>query len=841
VNLLSDIYSSKAYWITRQHFYKSTFYIRTKFFSSKKLAKEQIYQTKSSLNYLKITSISILKILMMVGLLFELEYFAELYWNSHLASFPKWLKHLQQITPKPIYPDDGDNVLYLISVIASVAGVTLALFYTILATLASTAYAKVHSSIRNLLIYDKDTQGYLRRLTNVTAFAIIMLLALSLHYHAGNLVLASLVIYSLTTLYGILKMGMGIYNFFEPSTVAATVIKEILTAINEVTIKGDYWNDSSFQNYYYQNASRQTENLHLIIDLCLKDPDFKKSTFTSLTQSTLFTLVNYIDLKPQIPEDSRWFPFVANHKSYFETDMSSRGLSNSTQTYVRPEMVHNHFWMEELIVNELSVTLRQVLKTTDLQLFASIVSSYRLLTSRLSKALDVKTGQALIAALFDQFQDIKNKEISADTIICYKDWEYHLGVCEGLCYNLLDFQMGVIARMTEFSKKKIEDEYIKIKWGETDTIYSTDLIPDLYLVLKDYNKFLLNEQYVEGKEITPAWYIKQKLISELLLKFSYKFTDTVSLFDKYLLRLAKHYQDTNNTLVASFIIHIGLEILDKFSYRLPMLEQTVSELDAFELIKGEFIWKKIDFKQVQSMLSDYENKCLSILSDCFLKLSLVKWSNEFPDIYGRSYAALAQAINSCYVNNNLDFFKKMFPEFLRGVIIGYNNFRTQFTQYHNSSSVTYQTLTDLMEISGYAYLYSCIYDEWDYWNIVKGAWNDNFEFTEQNITLLISNQVYYKKVLFGTGISFGEKHKRGLAFANSCNEVRKKHSTIPNDKDIIAETFIKDDRGYNLYEVAEIFIELHLFTFLSAKASLNLMERRLFKNILWKMSKMQHI
>ena len=59
-------------------------------------------------------------------------------------------------TPKPIYPDVKDSVLYLVSVIASVSGVILALFYPLLATIASTTYAKTHSSFfsfKNLAIF----------------------------------------------------------------------------------------------------------------------------------------------------------------------------------------------------------------------------------------------------------------------------------------------------------------------------------------------------------------------------------------------------------------------------------------------------------------------------------------------------------------------------------------------------------------------------------------------------------------------------------------------------------------------------------------------------------------
>ena len=109
------------------------------------------------------------------------------------------------------------------------------MFYPVLATIASTAYAKVNANIRNLLFYDKETQNFLKRLTFLTAFSIALLLFLSLGYKPRTLILSFITLYSLITLFGILKIGLGVYEFLDPSMLSRIVFDKLSQNINDVT------------------------------------------------------------------------------------------------------------------------------------------------------------------------------------------------------------------------------------------------------------------------------------------------------------------------------------------------------------------------------------------------------------------------------------------------------------------------------------------------------------------------------------------------------------------------------------------------------------------------------
>ena len=276
-----SIYSKKEYWLWKSKIQSLKFQLRKRDYYSKKFLNEKIYQIKSTIIHIKSSIWSICKAVIVIVFLIICEETTSAYWNAHINIFPNWLLNLQKFIPKPTYPDDKDAIIELVSVIASVTGVILALFYPMLATIASTAYAKVHSSIRNLLLQEKETQGYLRRLTFLTAYSITVLLFLSFHFQVGSLILTFLVLYSFITLFGILKIGLGIFNFFEPSTLIRSVISNLIDTIKSVTTEGAYWNDKNFQAHNYKIAFGQIENLSLITNLSIKD-DFNETSFKSI-------------------------------------------------------------------------------------------------------------------------------------------------------------------------------------------------------------------------------------------------------------------------------------------------------------------------------------------------------------------------------------------------------------------------------------------------------------------------------------------------------------------------------------------------------------------------------
>lgn len=453
---------SKKYWTLKNRVQLIQFRLKRQRYRNKNLFFEEKRKANSTITHIRLALWSIFKAVGFIALILFIESFATNYWQTHLSSFPNWLIKLQELLPKPTYPDDRDAIIELISVIASVTGVILALFYPILATIASTAYAKVHASIRNLLLYEKETQAYLRRLTYLTASSITVLLCLSFNFLPGNLLLSFLAFYSLTTLFGILKIGLGVYNFFEPSTLAGIVFNKLTDSVKNVTTEGEYWNDKNFQNHHYKLAFEQTENLSLLTSLCIKDDDLKESSFKSIFRTSLYTLRFYLIQKPKIPIDSLWYPNTYEHRSYFESDMSMRQLSMNTNTLTQPKVKPNRYWLEERIVNNLSNGLESVVKSGYVNVLGESILITHGVFDYLGAIMDLRTGEIILDKLLINVRLISNKKEKKTEVSNYENWKDELGCIETYCYAILRLQVGIFETINSFSSDKIIQEYKKI-------------------------------------------------------------------------------------------------------------------------------------------------------------------------------------------------------------------------------------------------------------------------------------------------------------------------------------------------------------------------------------------
>jgi hypothetical protein len=796
------IYSFKQYWKTIGLFKSVNFKIRRASFKGKKFISTEKETLSNTYRQFKIVLWQIVKAFLSLVLLFLIEYFSTKLWFNYIDYIPKWIISFHKTIPKTIYPTNKDAVLYLVSVIASVTGVILALFYPVLATIASTAYAKVNANIRNLLFYDKETQNFLKRLTFLTAFSIALLLFLSLDYKPRTLILSFITLYSLITLFGILKIGLGVYEFLDPSMLSRIVFDKLSQNINDVTTKGENFDERNFQSYYHNLATGQIENLSTITRLSIDVNDVNESSLQKSVSITYLILQNYLKSKSKIPEKSLWFPKIFEHSSYFTSDTTHRSLSNNTNTFIQPNVIQDYFWFEDKILQNIANISNTLISNGHITIFNETSKNSINVLSYLGYSLDLRTGKNLLERMLNNTSlIIKNAKQQTNN---YEDIKAELTSIELYSGNFLSFQIYILERITLFDSIKLGKEIDKINWLDNQSIYEIDIIPELYDTLNGLSKNLRNEKLIEEVIITPDWYIKQKISAKYINIISKKLDDTIELFDKQILSLV----EDNQPLLTSFLIQKGLEIINKLNYRFLKLKKSVSDISKFEKVEKEFEWLKPDFEKIDKQLKNYENQCILILSKNIVETSNVIWNNQFPDIFGQSYSMISNYINKSFEENNEELINQVFPPFLESALNAFNQLNKRYKDYYRPERISYQVLLDAMEISSYSYIYSKLYKKDTYWIKNKEAWDTYFTPTKENIELLVNLYKYYKTELFGVGINHDDKNQRTLTLKKIVKETK---IDINKINDCFVETFLERDGLFSSSDVTEVFIEKYLF------------------------------
>ena len=666
--------------------------------------------------------------------------FKNAYFNFKIY-FPSWTQIFINYIPKPKYPEDRESIEGFVSLIASISGVLLALFYPVLATIASSGYAKVNSSIRNLLFLEPITQNYLRRLAFLTAYSVCTLLLIVFRIYPGNLIIILLGLLSLGSLFNLLKIGSGVYNLFDSSTLATIAIKSIFKSMRNITIESAYWNNSNFQSFFRRQVEQDLETLRLLNIVSIKGVAISEKSFISTVSQTLGLLKYYLQIKSRIPIESRWFKTNRVHQSYFETSMTNRQLSVSNRTYTVSNEVSNNYWLEEQIFDIYSEIGRKVC------LLENQETRYRYLLESVQ----------LLHYFGDSFEfDLANRLILENSAIAktslknnvedtYENSNTNLVLIESvISLSLRDYHLSFFNAVEFLTKNKFNGELKRIDWTNRSSLYKIKLPYQLNSFLEEYFTYIENEIFVEGKQITPIWYISQHITSEYLILVNNNFKKIIEQVSIIVLPLLENYK--NNHLIVSFISQCTLEIIDKIKYRIPIITNILSEFDSNDIHKGSYKFTKIDSKTAFSQLDRLNDKFVLEIADNLMEIYSIKWKNNSPDIFARSFLIISQEINKSFLEKNFNKFQLLFPNFLKCCIYSFKTlYKGRFQgKYHHPFEIIYQFHIEVLQLSGLAFIYSELL-ELPYWEECINAWH-KMELHKNEIELIISSYEYFTNV-----------------------------------------------------------------------------------------------
>lgn len=745
------------------------------------------------------------------AILLIIENLANSFWHSHFHDIPKWLIKVQLYLPKPQYPSSNDAVIELLSITASIAGVLLALFYPVISTIASTVYAKVPSSLRKLLLNEKYIKGYLKAITYLTGISLATLIAFSFGFKPGNLILFLLLLLSLVVLFSLLKVGMWIHEFLEPKTLINTIRKDLIESIAAVTTSGINYKDNAFQNFHRKNTIIHLQNMTLITKLTLEN-DYNEEAIKTCFTSYINILRYYSIVKSNIPLKSEWFPKKRIHKSYFESTMTDRGLVFDTNTYVQPTNSENLFWLEENIIETLHKIMINSIKNENFELLRDCFIESNNLFHELGHNLNSKIANKLFSSnnlIYRKFVgSLKVKSTKQD----YELIKLELEVVESYFRTFLGFEFYYIEKLKGLDYNSFKTFFEKISFQNEKTIYESGFPFDLNETLEKISNNIKTEILIEGKKITPDWYLSQWICAEYLFIFSPQIQESISNTCKYLLDEIKFGSSNKMSLFASFASHIGIESLTKITFKINELKNTINSLDKFIKVKDEFKWMKPDFDSILDLLKKEQTKLLLETNANIIEISGLNWTKDYPDVFAHSYLLLTKSIFDALVNDNLELFKTLYPNFVNASFIAMLDNTKNFKHFDNPDNVSFQTIIELMEITGYAYLFSDI-SKIKYWDFIEDFWREmEEEEVKRNFVIMVSYYHHYKNNIAGVGINYTDQHKRKLIFHDYLEQ-----KAIRSSENFIVNLFIPKNKYESFYdEVSELTIELLIFTYISS-------------------------
>jgi len=234
---------NRWFWRIRHYFLSWNFYLNRFLFSAAERKKrlDEDFSIASSLFSGVVSTVILSCIFVFFFSLIDILLGHVSYTGSHSKRIISTL--LSLVSP------DNSSYVALYSVIASIAGVFLGLYYTAISGVVS-AYAKFPDNIRNLLLREKVGNFYIRLLSLTTVLS-VFLIGYKVFWNNPSILLSLFVLLlGCFSIFCFTLLGVRAFFFFDPASFGDVLFQDLCKQIKLATVNGYKFEDPNFQAYY---------------------------------------------------------------------------------------------------------------------------------------------------------------------------------------------------------------------------------------------------------------------------------------------------------------------------------------------------------------------------------------------------------------------------------------------------------------------------------------------------------------------------------------------------------------------------------------------------------------
>jgi len=739
---------SRWFWKLRYYLNFIIFYVNKLFFQQRekiKHAKEGFSITKELVKL--ITPSFLVALLIVIGLEVVEKFLLSFVVVSKPLFIKKILNYLVIFHNKLL--TSVDSLDTLLSIVASVSGIFLGLYFTAISVVASSVYARMPNNIRELLLKEKVGNQYIKILATLTSVSLILLGYRVFGGHPGIFTSLFVVTLGCFGIFCFVVLGLRAFFFFDPTRLGDAIFYDLSNNIRLSTIRGFRWTDPNFQSHYQKLAAKNISTLNTLIKLCTKEHQLQKQPLSSILKKTIYFLTNYAQQRSFIPSESRWYALMPRYKSWFFYDSFALTIALQTKTSIQPEMVPNPYWLEDDIIEILSSTFGKALQKENLEVVYEALCSLNRYLEILGANLEFKKGLDVITKLSKPIEKYYDTHTFSNLEDKHKDIDLALFDRYGL--TIISLSVGFYKMIRDLNMQDILKKIDTTNWLSNKNIYEKRFPPPILSRLEYIQKGLKFEKRVEDRIISPNWYIRQLVVVRYIEIFQEVVKELISSIEDFFVSKSEAFISKKSFVFSALHSQRGLEMCNKIKAHLPYLRKLVEELEKIRINK-ELPWPQWDWNEINDRIDKSYDKLIENLAKCIPTLSLIEFRENFPDLFGQTYTIVCQDCYDSMILKKTKKFRNLFPLLFLGSLAAHEKLRKELKDWppETALSICLEPLLDIMELSGYAKLYSELFDIPEIWDICKTTWDKYFESHNQpsNGLRFLIELYKYRKSLF---------------------------------------------------------------------------------------------
>lgn len=587
-----------------------------------------------------------------------------------------------------------------LSVMVGVVGVFLGLYCANIMSMYAEKYANAPQKISRLFENDIVTNRCILAITNYLIFSVLILFMLPLQIEIGIIMLVVSGIKGLKIIVSFGFMSRRTYQFSDMYYVTDAVFRDMFKIFRQLNRGKIFINDKNFQNHYKKQAKKCVEILAIVNNYNLEKEEKISVSVESFINKNYSILYSYWNEKSKIPYDSFWYDDKVIYKRWYKANDSEITLAMQTGTSLGYFEEKNYLWLEEEIEKINDNCFKYLINKKS---FIGIIRCQGVLADLAQSAVESGNIVYYVDYLHKVQRELQNTISRADLLL-----EEEMAIAENIVANYL----AVLIEIKKYVEKhKIEcvfeglNNFKGVKWYFPNRYYNYADVRKLYDGVRV-------ELKLEGRQITPKWYIKQ-IIAKHYYEEILCFYEKIDLIvNQYIPELAKYLSEQNRTGSAMIVYAKYSEISSKIKNVESVLKETMDSL--LELRKEEtIIWKEIPAINVGEKFDNIYKRMFVEWCKCTSTFVLEHWESyeKYPDILGACTTYLCDILAQAIINDDFDIFALNYQN-LFGMLLLYQEYSrkelVQIKEIYQQNAVLAVYSNPIIEysmISGYAYLW----------------------------------------------------------------------------------------------------------------------------------------
>lgn len=631
-----------------------------------------------------------------------------------IASIPLvlWLEQLIKASISwahldPTWALSGDGPVSLLSALAQLNGALAGLYFATIGIVFSTTYLKVSDELRGLFLQHPILRIYILALVQLAGISVILCLLSACGMNVGFLPIALIAFSSALVVIGTVPVAYTTFNLINPLYLIPLLNKELFRWVGLASHKGFKTTDRTFQSYYQQRAGTSLMTLSQLAHSMI---DRQPESLNQLAVDILHIYNSYAQEKSKIPTDSYWFKRIYKNQSWSEAEFTQIRHSLQLGTRLVPNIVADELWVEKSLANSLTTIIASRLgKETLTDAFAlgeSVGATLEQLstTMRIDESLYLEERcRTVVHSWLDQQSSntiITTDANTVDAAVSVVDayWAGYncilLGFYKWCCVQNLNSLIDSIIEQAAHKSDKLS-------------------LPRFLMREIEYVQSGIEfEISVEGKRITPDWYLRETFACVLSNAIATNLETLITTLGAISRQTIGHSAALSPLEMQ--LCERSIEGCTKLTIWLAQIEECWLALRKNRRL-DDLIWKDIDW-------NSHKRTLVKLRQASMLHLSALAFRHppstnpHVHDFAGHAYWRLLNECHTAILQGDTEFIKDALPQILFKASRDYRE--------SQNKTESLECLIDAVELSSYSKIYTEL-GMANSWSTVSAVWNDH--------------------------------------------------------------------------------------------------------------------